>query len=390
MRKYVFPVLLAVFVLTVSGTLCVSAVSEYGFGGAAEKISDAVRKDSVDGWEKSVNDALDADHFFINLYGAVQRLLGKRLVDDPAGYPVAKLSNGQLTFAGNTELVDQPGNAENILRLQAELEKAGIPLLTVVAPTKLSGPGAVMPSGTEDYGNEMGDELLAKLSYSADTLDLRPGFAAADPENRWFFNTDHHWRAEGALFACRELMETLREKYGFAIDREALDPGSYETVVYPELFLGSQGKRVGVYYAGTDDFSVLTPKFETSFSYTYSGITQPRTGSFREALCFEEWLPRDYFNGNSYLYYSGGDWGRSETVNLLKPQGPTVVLIRDSFSCALAPFLANQTGRLITVDLRAYQGDLTGELVSLDPDLVMVLYSASSVKDPAMFDFFKS
>ncbi len=390
MRKYVFPALFISFVLAVFLTLAVSALRDGGIAGAAGKISDALRKDSVDTWEADVNGALDSDHVFINLYGAVQRLLGKRLVDDPAGYPVAKLSNGQLTFAGNTELVDQTGNAENILRLRSELAPHDIPLLTAIAPTKLSNPGASMPPGTEDYGNKIGDELLALLSGSADTLDLRPAFAAADPGNRWFFNTDHHWRAEGALFACGELMETLSEKYGFAVDREALDSDSYETTVYPELFLGSQGKRVGVYYGGTDDFTVMAPKFETSFEYIYTGITEPRIGSFREALCFDEWLPRDYFNGNSYLYYSGGDWGRSEITNLMKPQGPTVVLIRDSFSCALAPFLANQVGRLITVDLRAYQGDLSAELISLEPDLVAVLYSASSAKDTAMFDFFKS
>ena len=389
MRKTVFPCLMIAFVLLMSLLLGINALSDAGVRGTAGAVVKGLRDPDITAWETEVNGTLDKNHVFINIFGAIQRLLGRRLVEDPAGYPVARLSNGQLTFAGNDVTVDQADNAASLERLSRELSQSGIPLLFAVAPTKLTNPAVEMPSGVADYANVMADDLLARLQGKVDTLDLRPAFVDCGPENRYFFNTDHHWTAQGALLGCGVLMEELGGKFGLPVDREALDPASYNVTTYPGLFLGSQGKRVGLYYAGRDDFDVLSPKFETSFSYTYDGLETPRVGAFDEALCFSQWLNDDYFNGNCYIYYSGGDWGRAEIVNLLNPDGPTVVLIRDSLSCALAPFLAEQVGRLITIDLRAYPGGLTEELRALSPDLVLVLYGANCYKSAESFDFFK-
>ncbi len=389
MRKTVFPCLMIAFVLLMSLLLGINALTGSGIRGTASAVVKSLREPDITAWETDVNETLDKNHVFINIFGAIQRLLGKELVEDPAGYPVARLSNGQLTFAGNDVLMEQSENAALVERLGRELAESDIPFLFAIAPTKLTNPAVKMPSGVPDYANVMADALLQKLQGQVNTLDMRPAYMTSGPENSYFFNTDHHWTAQGALLGCGVLMEELGGKFGFQINREALDPASYNVTVYPNLFLGSQGKRVGLYYAGTDDFSVLSPKFETSFSYTYSNLPQPRTGTFDEALCFPQWLNDDYFNGNCYVYYSGGDWGRSEITNLLNPDGPTVVLIRDSLSCALAPFLANQVGKLITIDLRAYPGGLMDELRRLSPDLVLVLYGASCCKSTDSFNFFK-
>lgn len=385
-RKTIFPALFIGFVLAMAVSLAVGTYRELGIRGTAREMLSGLKNADPDGWEARVNEDLDGDHRFIELYGALQRAMGKRLVEDPAGNTVAKLSTGQLTFATITEHMDQTENAENITELHDALEGVGIPLELVIAPTKLSNPVAAMPDGAEDYGNAVADELIDKLSGRVETLDLRPDFVRADPDNSWFFNTDHHWRPEGALFSCGTLMEHLHERYGFEVKSEALDPDSYEVTRYPGLFLGSQGKRVGRYYAGVDDFTVLTPKFATDFEYTYDDLSEPRRGPFESSLCFPEMLKKDYFGGNPYTYYSGGDWGRGEAVNILDPDGPTVAIIRDSFSCALMPFLAIQCGKVVTYDMRAYEGDIVEELKELRPDCVLVLYTASSAKDPISFE----
>ena len=76
---------------------------------------------------------------------------------------------------------------------------------------------------------------------------------------------------------------------------------------------------------------------------------------------------RDWFNGNPYVYYSGGDFGVSTIVNESDPDGPTVVLLRESFSCALTPFLALSCGKPVTIDLRYFEGDLSSTLLSFSP-----------------------
>ena len=54
-------------------------------------------------------------------------------------------------------------------------------------------------------------------------------------------------------------------------DEEALDIKNYEVNTYRNWFLGSIGKRVGIYYAGIDDIDLIYPKFDTLLSFGMGG-----------------------------------------------------------------------------------------------------------------------
>ena len=54
---------------------------------------------------------------------------------------------------------------------------------------------------------------------------------------------------------------------------------------------------------------------------------------------------------------------------------------------AIAPFLALSCGKLLTIDLRYFEGDLSSTLAELQPDLVTLLYSASSFRLENLFEF---
>ena len=99
---------------------------------------------------------------------------------------------------------------------------------------------------------------------------------------------------------------------------------------------------------------------------------------------------QDYFNGNPYLTFAGGDLAKATAVNHLNPDGPTVVMIRDSFGCAITPFFALQCGKLVTIDLRAFgDRDLMAEIVDIDPDFVLMLYNPGTLLSDNMFEFLK-
>ena len=155
-----------------------------------------------------------------------------------------------------------------------------------------------------------------------------------------------------------------------------------------DYFLGSQGKRVGSLYAGADDFTLYTPNFPTDLTYANADGSFTRTGPFNTSVCFPERVAeRDWFNGNPYTYYSGGDYGLTTITNHKNPEGPRIVLLRESFSCALAPFLALSCSELVTIDLRHFTGDLLDTVEALEPDLVLTLYTASTTGLDNMFDF---
>ena len=183
----------------------------------------------------------------------------------------------------------------------------------------------------------------------------------------------------------------MDDRYGFVTPSRFTDPANWNKTVLEDYFLGSQGKRVGSLYAGVDDFTIYTPKFETNLTYASQSGGFERTGPFQHSVCFPERVEeRDWFGGNPYTYYSGGDYSLATMTNHKNPNGPKVVLLRESFSCALAPFLALSCSELTTIDLRSFSGDLTETIRALDPDLVITLYTASTTKLDNMFEFCKT
>ena len=90
-------------------------------------------------------------------------------------------------------------------------------------------------------------------------------------------------------------------------------------------------------------------------------------------------MKKDYYNVNTYATYSGGDFRLQIMKNNNNPNGEKMVLIRDSFSCVVAPFLALQTSELHIIDDR--DGDYpSGEKVNIEeyikeikPDYVVAI-----------------
>ncbi|MCI8478267.1 MAG: hypothetical protein HFE97_07970 [Oscillospiraceae bacterium] len=349
------------------------------------------------GAEGAVNQDLDRDHLFIQVYGGFQRLTGRRYLQDAEeGAQVVKLSNGTLNFITPPASTPASGgtpedHAALTLQLRDALMQEGIPYLYIQAPQKIQRGKDLLPTGLTDVGNENADRFLARLTQAGtDSLDLRPTFEDTEDYAAWFFRTDHHWKPEGAFLAWQTIAAYWEEAYGWATDPFLTNEVNYEKIVYPDFFLGSQGKRVGSLYAGTDDFTRYSPKFDTSFTYGIRGEAALREGSFDTALLFPERVAeKDWFHGNPYVLYAGGDYGFARIINHNNPDGPRVLLIRDSFACALTPFLAQSCSELITVDLRYLpQGTLLENIRQEQPDLVMTLYTAGTTRLDNMFAFF--
>ncbi len=347
----------------------------------------------LEGAESAVNQDLDRDHWFIQLYGGVQRLTLRRVVEDAVGEnSVAKLSTGALNFV---DLQREPApeeasaNAAAVAALVQDLEALDIPYRFLLAPQKIQRGQAMLPTGVPDYGNENASTFLQGLEEAGVAYtDFRPLLERNGVYADWFFRTDHHWRPEAAFFVWQALAGVLEEAYGFSTDPALLDGDNWERQVLEDFFLGSQGKRVGSLYAGTDSITLYSPRFDTDFTYTCPLYGMERTGPFSESLCFPERVARrDWFGENPYVYYGGGDYPLATIVNHNNPNGPRIVLLRDSFACALTPFLALSCGELVTIDLRHFSGNLLDTIAGLEPDLVLTLYTAGTTSNSALFQF---
>ena len=355
----------------------------------------------IDDVQPLLNETLDREHTFIQLYGWIQNLAGRRVIEDmDPQYTVVKLTDHLLTFVDmEAQQVDMTQRAEEMVEFARRVKREyRVPLLYVQAPSKLDM--AQLPEGIPDYSGAEADQFLRILEENgADTLDLRPVFreeAEKDPlaVEEHFFHTDHHWTPAGAFLGYQTLCEKLRKDYRFQMEKEWTDQRQFDRYVFEDAFLGSQGRRVGSLYVGLDDFEIWSPKFSTDFTYTVPLSGVKREGPFAASLLFPERLSETgYYETNQYTIYAGGDYLLSRAYNEKLPNGKRILILRDSFGCALTPFLSIVSGEVMAMDPRQFNGGQDTMLDFVDwlkPDIIIVMNSTGSLEVDKLFPYLPS
>ncbi len=343
---------------------------------------------------ESVDDKIFERNGFINVYGFAQKVVGSKYVYDPvdSSNNIVKLGNGSLSFIMK-KADDLSLKADQTANLHAVLKTKGIQLLYVQLPCKINEFNNQLPKGIYDYSAENMNQMITALKIrGVATFDLREEIHRDGLDyNSIFFRTDHHWKPETALWAADKISGKLNSDYGFQIDLTLLDKSNFSTTLYKNWFLGSQGKRVGQYFAGTDDFNLILPKYETDIICAYYGIgglVQNRTGSFENTVIFREnFDKKNYFDSNTYQTYSGAEYCVSTYLNN-NIEGKKILVIRDSFSNTLAPFFSLAACKeLRTIDPRYFKDSITDYIDEFKPDAVLMLYSITALSHSEFFDF---
>lgn len=329
--------------------------------------------------------------FWMGVYGGVNRTLGIRYIPDQE-VGVTKLDDGQLSY-GIGRLGDDrlDGYVENTARLKTKLESRGVPLIYVQVPFKTGMEGG-LERGTADYSDCNSDRLISGLSSEGvGVLDLRREMRGRMSADEMFFRTDHHWRPEAALMAAGILGGRLHNDFGLCYDEAAFDPGTYDTETYRNYYLGALGKKTGATYAGTDDFTLLTPQNSPDFRVTWrrDGKTFSRRGKFGEALVDRSIISRgDLYHRVSYDAYMNGRGAIATVVNEDSGSRGSILLMGDSYSWCMVPFLAMNYGRVTAVDMRDFIGVSLWEYLEKNSfDCVVIAYNPASLEG-RNFSFF--
>lgn len=352
-------------------------------GGEFRK-SGIVSTATIDTW---YNDALPAKVRLITLNGGLQRILGKREVNN-----VFLLDDGQLTTVNWG--TDVEGYASNMTKFRDVLEKMNIPMIFVSAPFKLESHDERLPDGVEDLSNETMDHLIECLRENhVDVLDLRERIKEEGLTlPNMFFRTDHHWTPESGFWAATEIENYLARLDGsFSVDPAVQDINNYSLSVYKDVFLGSHGRRTGPSYAGYDDITLIEPQFATAFSV--EGVNR-QEGTFSEALLHPEKIDSENpFYSASYNAYGSTD-GLLKIKNLssernfeIRSTPKKILFLKDSFGIVTAPFLSLGYDTVWAMDLRQYDGELMEVVEEFRPDIVCIQYYPGVFASKSLFSF---
>lgn len=313
---------------------------------------------------------------YINFNGFLAKQLGQPMMNNRV-----TLKNGHL--ASLVPDSPDPKNirraAENIIGFHDAHTASGGQFLFVMVSSQISKYEDLLPAGYNDTTNDTADAFLALLDQAGvPYLDLREemrkdGLSVTDA----YFRTDHHWTPQTGFWAYGKILAKLQQMGTIkTLDGFYTDPGNYSFQTYADTFLGSSGKRTGIFYAGVDDSILLRPNFDTDISVRIPERDLELRGRFEE-VCYNtevvhNYEDPDFYQENLYGLYGWGDTKITHWRNEKAPQQRKLLLIGESFGNIPFSLMSLYFSSCDEMDLRSYDGDFPDYYSSYCPDTVIV------------------
>ena len=322
------------------------------------------------------SDEFSGKESFINTNGLFARVLGMREYND-----VILLKNGMLSKVLKKK--DMTEQADAIIALADYTKEQNIPFLYVQAPYKEDTADTLYPTGRKSYGNENADDILQLLKDGGvETFDLRPMLSeTAEQVEQYFFFTDHHWNFAGAFVGFQQVAAKIAELFPEKeIDLTYTQWDMWESHTIKNWLLGSRGKRVGYLFAGLDDVTWYTPKFETEQSRTVPKQQYYFSGDFEGANLQKEFIgeEKDYFVNDTYCLYTGKDYALVQHKNRLPVTDMKILIIKDSFTKPMQAYLSTMFSEIDVIDPRHFAECSVAEYIRrTEPDFVMLMMNPS-------------
>lgn len=313
----------------------------------------------------------------INAWGALQKAMGKRLAFGSTVYEdVTLLDNGVATMA------DQFGDitvgikgAEEGYALAREI---GAEYLFVAVPSKERAEED-LPEGVISYANQKYYRMVEALRERGIPHIAMRDVLEADGGDwySYYYRSDHHWKNNAAFLAYRTITDyMISTGLDKGMREETLLEENYEKRLYEQVFLGTHGRMAGRYYTGLDDYELWLPKYETDYTLEVPSEGIRKEGTFED--CFVNYRNVEHYSFDYYAYYTylDRDYDHIRITNRLNPDGPKLVILRDSVAVPVSVFLASRCSSIDLIDLRYLKPEDSAEewIREIQPDLLIEMF----------------
>lgn len=337
--------------------------------------------------------------FFVEKYGKLQRMLGKKLIDDSVDFRRIYQGKENMLYY----VISKEGIVEDLTThigdFSERLNRMGIANFFVLAPNKHLKNSDSFPDGVLDYANQNADEIhQALLKRGMKILNLNDeSVKEGRDEVSDFYMTDTHWKNTAVFWGYQKLLKFWEREFDFKGENSdiSLDIFNYNREIFEDIYLGSMGKRAGVdYISQKDDYELLIPKFETQYHFKKYGengeLYLEKRGSFEEAFIDRKVPDSKDVYMDTYITMMGYGQAYEMITNELVKDGSKVVLIKDSFAMPLSAFLSANVSSLHLLDTRfdEIRLGLLDKIKEIQPDYVIFFFSPTSFfYFPSMFEF---
>ena len=314
------------------------------------------------------------------------KALGMNLLTDSYGNLTYFQSDSRLM--AERQYKSMENEISNIKDFASWLDEEAIEFLyvTIPSPVDPDEEEEQIASGYEEYTNVMADELLSGLNAEGiKTLDLRTKMK--EEGRTWsegFFPYDHHMLPSNGIWAAGKVSETIDAMMGTEADSSVFDISNY-TVTESEPFgEGSFYITATIAYADYTSMPFLHPLFDTDFVKELPRYGLTIDGDFDNVIYA------------MYEYPEYNTWNHGiQPIKTVRnqngdAQGGKILLLTESFSDVISPFLYCAYSDVDEIDLRLFDGSLQAYIEETKPVLVVCMYSAyeqNSSGAEALFEF---
>lgn len=274
-------------------------------------------------------------------------------------------NNGVYVCADSTLITrfdtpDAERVSKNIGYVNQFAEIASVPVYFGLIPGAATVWADRLPQGAPNYDQKQVIDLAARSASAARSADLYTPLMDHSGEEI-FYRTDHHWTSLGAYYGYTGVAQAL----GLA----AVPLTDYVKTTVSTQFYGTVFSSSGVRWVRPDAIDTYVPEDSiTVTSYTYDArgnrVEVPRQ------LYDEGFLSKK----DKYGMFLGGQQALG-VVRTGHADQPKLLLIRDSYSDALVPFLTPHFSEIHLIDLRYYKQSAAQYIRDNGIDAALVLYS---------------
>ena len=287
-----------------------------------------------------------------------------------AEYASGKRENNGVYICDNHTLIarfDPPANDKarqlidkNFGYVDSFAGLADVPVHFSLIPGKVSLWADLLPAGAPN--DDEGVYLAKGAQTKAHWIDVNASLSAHKDEPI-YYRTDHHWSSLGAYYGYKALVEGM--------GMEAKPLSSFTPTMASDQFYGTTFSSSGVRWVDPDVIELYVPQGAATVTNHFS-----QTDVVENAPLYDlsKLADKDKYS----MFLSGNKPLTVVKSNVAAPGAPRLMLVRDSFSDSLAPFLCYNFSEIHLVDPRYYKTPMAQYVKDNGIDRVLILYSVDN------------
>lgn len=245
---------------------------------------------------------------------------------------------------------DEKTVSDNISYLKEFSQDTGKKLNILLVPGASYGERGFLPFGAANVKEK---DLIAEIGAELADQNFIDITDRMGPRENNYFRTDHHWNENGAAVGYDAICRSVLNK----------EAGSFRLTEVSDSFRGTMYSKSGAFWTKPDKICRMDPEKSFTVSVEYDN------GNTSDSLFVDENLSVK----DQYTYYLDGNHGYVH-IKTDAGSGKKAILIKDSYSHILIPYLAAEYSDLEIFDLRYFHDQVSTHLTDKENTDVYVIY----------------